>query len=367
MNPEQRAARRLPLAMLAACATILPNGNAGAQIILQPGSTTDIQPADARCITTAAYVKGPGPNPVDNPLQQSCVAGAEPGSRRARFYQNARNGLLGPGFHDPNEAEVDLRTKTGFHTAFSIEADPDQVPSLVPIQFSVPVSWRGILFNDSVIPPDPVITRTPAHATVNLILQLVDTDTSEVVASNAFHTVSHAGIKGCLTVPKSAASAAKMLISCVVATEESDEGEATVTLTTIARTGASYDIQLHAFGETYSFATEPPAGIAGFGGHPRLDYDGASGLTWSGPMRVRVGSDPAAQVSELQAQIDVLAANQLQLAAELERQQQAMVRLHRQGTGGGAIDAYSIAGLLVLLGLSGYLSRRRIALQLSRR
>ena len=353
--------RIFTIIVTAALVTGMLPTRADAQVTLQAGSSGEIQPSQARCVTVNAYVKGPGPNPVAGPTQ-SCVAGANPGSRKATFYQSARNGPLGAGPHDSGATTVDLRTTTGFYTQVLVEPVPGQSSSYVPIQLRMPVSWSGILFNDSAIPPDPVVSRTPAHATVNMTLQLVNLDAGEVVAANTFHVASHGGIRGCLSIPKSATSAAKILLTCIIAVEESDAGEATVNLAAIVETGVNYEIQLRLFGHTYSFATEPPAGgIGGFGGHPRLDYR-AGGLTWEGPMSFTVGSDAGTLITELQQQIDVLSSNQLQMATELAQQKELVLRFHTDGPGswggGGSIGPLAIAALFLMVGVFG-LGRRR--------
>lgn len=285
-----------------------------AQVLyLQAGTTTTVNSGQATCVHA---VDAPDP-------AKGTGAAMDSGCDGARLMMNLSSG------NTALPRTVNLSATSQLVVQFQVDTQsgaPDV--SLLPVQIAVPVVWKGVLLNDDIVPPDDPLKSVGAYTDVNGSLELVkgragvpETRGAEVSA-NHFMGAYHAGITGCLSVPKTKVKAAIMAAKCVAAVYKKEEGDGTIYLSGLIKTGQTYDVVLDLQGDVYTFNEGSTEGA----GHPTLNFevnllgknDPSFGLTWTHPMTISIGTDFQSRIQGFQNQIDQLRSQLMQLRHDFD-------------------------------------------------
>lgn len=289
---------------------LLPARLSAQELTLTSGTTTLVAAGDAACVTQVTVRNNNNQGVVG---RQGC-----PGNRAITF--------LSTGTLVPNT--VDLTASTRFVKQFHVAAvQGAPKSSFLPVLIAVPVSWQGVLNNDSVIPPVGPLQSVGANVDVNMFLRLTQgtpTDPARAtVTENRFNAASNAGISGCLSIPTDGPAAVALAATCVGAllVAQTSQGTATVYLSTIVETGKTYNIELELLTDLFSFNTST---ILHPSGHPEANFEqnqvtsAPFGLTWTDPMSITVGTDFQSTIQALQDEITQLRADLNMLRQEFK-------------------------------------------------
>ena len=289
---------------------LLPARLSAQELTLTAGATTTVAPGDAVCITDLVIRNDATASDAKKDL--GCTNAAP-----FRLFTNLATGL------NVVPHRVDLTATARFVKQFHVQAvQGAATPSFVPILIAVPVSWQGTLFNDSsVLGPSTDIVG--AHIDENMFLRVTQGDPQAPipprtnVTENRFNAASHAGISGCLSIPTDGPAAAATAVSCLLALLQFNEASATVYLSTIVETGKTYNIELVLRSDLFS--ANSGVLLGGLGGHPQGNFEiGASGLVWTDPMTITVGTDFQSNIQGLQDEINQLRADLNMLRQEFK-------------------------------------------------
>jgi hypothetical protein len=184
--------------------------------------------------------------------------------------------------------------------------------SWLPVHVVIPVHWVGRGFNDSLDPTD-----ISAYLAVNSVARLTEGTAGNpalagrIVSEVPFEGFTHGGPSGCLSVPKGIVSAAITAVKCVTGFFMKEEGDSHVDLLAVLQTGITYNIEVDIQGDIYSRDTGPQIAGGVLRAHPRIDFESGItgdpfGLSISGDIRVTVGTSIAAELQDLQNQINQL-------------------------------------------------------------
>src|SRR5690349_3424674 len=244
------------------------------------GTITTVAPGDDNCRT-------------DETIRTDVTDGGinDHGCMDTRLFTNL---ITGEGLNPFTIDRVDLTATARFVKQFHVQAvQGAPTTSFVPILIAVPVMWRGLLSNDSVVPALGPLDSVGAHIDVNMFLRITQGTPADpartTVTENRFNTASHAGIAGCLAIPEdSVASAATIAGTCALAVLQINAGSGTVYLSGIVETGKTYNIELELRSDLFSLN----AGIlrvGALGGHAIGDFavnvinNNPFGLIWMSP------------------------------------------------------------------------------------
>jgi len=293
---------------------LLPARLSAQELTLPAGATSMVAAGDASCIS-GLTIRNDATAPE---------AKKDHGCTGTRLFTNLATGVtLLP-------ETVDITASARFVKQFHVKAvQGAATTSFVPILIAVPVSWRGVLFNDSTVLPIGPLDSVGAHVDVNMFLQLTQGDpldpTRTTVTENRINGASHGGIAGCATIPsgETLVSVANVVAKCALAVFERNLGSGTAYLSTIVETGKTYNIELELRSDLFSLN----AGLlklGGLGGHAHGNFetnifnDKPFGLIWTAPMSITVGTDFQSNLQALQDEITQLRADLSTLRQEFK-------------------------------------------------
>jgi hypothetical protein len=204
----------------------------------------------------------------------------------------------------PVDLQTNLRTLiTRFEVPVNTQATND---AYVPVHIGTLVKWSGRLLNWTGVPA--------ANVGVEMWLRLREGSASDpsykglLIAQTNINTVMHGGVNACISFPKGAAGTAALFAKCLLAAWARDSGSFRPEISALLKAGQVYNLEVEFIGyitngiELPGPAYEPE----------QIDYDEAGSLACVGTI-IRTGSDPAAQIGDLQMQIDELKAKLRQL------------------------------------------------------
>jgi hypothetical protein len=209
---------------------------------------------------------------------------------------------------------VDLRTSLRtLITQFEIPAIAQAINvAYVPVHIGTVVNWQGRLLNWTGVPA--------ADVGVEMWLRLREGSAGDptykglLVAQTNINTVVHGGVNACISFPKGAAGTAALFAKCLLAAWATDSGSFRPEISALVKAGQVYNLEVELVGYIGTRVEVPgPAYVP-----EQIDYDEAGSLAWVGTI-IRTGSDPVAQIGDLQMQIDELEAALQQLRRDFER------------------------------------------------
>jgi hypothetical protein len=265
-----------------------------AQETVLPGGVHTIAPAQMDCITNETVITE-GPNMT---VRTGCD-----GARSTVLIESGETLL-------PHAVSVSAGVKRV--AQFRIDDGTGAgTGSWLPVHVVIPVHWVGRGFNDSLDPTD-----ISAYLAVNSLARLTEGTSGNpslagrTVSEVPFEGFTHGGPNGCLSVPKGAVSAAITAVKCVAGFFMKEEGNSHVDLLAVLQTGVTYNVEVDLQGEVYSLDTGPQVFGGALRAHPRVDFESDSsdpfGLSITGDIRVTVGTSIAAELQDLQNQINTL-------------------------------------------------------------
>jgi len=218
----------------------------------------------------------------------------------------------------PNINGVNVSAFSQLIVQFQVDTQPGAPDvSTLPVLISLPVTWKGTLFNDGVIPPVGPLDPLAAHADVNgkLYLALGQSgapgNVGTTISAINFMGAAHGGITGCLSVPKGAISGALMIGKCVIDAFKKEQGNGIFYISGEIRTGQTYDVVLELDGDIFTLCAAA-AGCIPRDGEPAVNFetepvtdkaDSSFGLTWTDVMTITVGTDFQSRIAGLQNEI----------------------------------------------------------------
>src|SRR6266481_528754 len=281
---------------------LLPAQLSAQELTLTSGATTTVAAGDAACLTDLT---------IRNDVTD--FGKKDHGCTGTRLFTNLATGIAAIPFDMP---KVDLTATARFVKQFHVQAvQGAATTSFVPILIAVPVSWRGLLFNDNAVPGLGPLDSVGAHIDVNMFLRITQGTARATVTENRFLGATHAGIAGCLSIPSATAvSGANLAAKCLLAIVQDNEGSGTVFLSGIVETGKTYNIELELRSDLFSFDAGVER-VGAFGGHPQGNFannvfnNEPFGLIWTSPMSITVGTDFQSNIQALQNEITQLRAD----------------------------------------------------------
>jgi len=278
-----------------------------AQVLHLQAGTTTVDSAQATCDQAVLPTSNPGILMV-----VGCSAG-----RLTMVLQ----GNLSPSF---STHTVDASAYSRLVVQFQVDTQPGAPDvSFVPVVITVPVSWKGILGDSSLVPPD-FGASVDSFADVNGQLYLatgqagIPQNVGPTVATNNFLAATHSGVAGCLTVPKTAVAAALMIGKCGADGLKKEQGNGTIYIAGLIQTGQTYDAVVELDGHVFGHGggvngcTAAGCGVVDFQRTLFGDPDPSAGLFWSGSMTITIGTDFQSRIAGLQKEIGDLQ-NQLNM------------------------------------------------------
>lgn len=277
---------------------LFPESLAAQVLYLQAGTTTSVQSGQATCEHNVNIVNNNDARGTGSAMESGCTGG--------RLTVNLVSGQTAL----PHTVNVSATSQ--LVVQFQVDTQPGAPDvSLLPVQIAVPVVWKGVLLNDTLVPSSGPLASIGAYTDVNGSLELRKGGAK--VSTNNFMGAYHAGISGCLSVPKTEVKAAIMAAKCAAGSFKKEEGNGTIYLSGLIQTGQTYDVVLELAGDLYTLNEEigPLAPTGPDIGQPELLFGGSLvnqplGLTWSGPMTISIGTDFQSRIAGLQNQIDQL-------------------------------------------------------------
>lgn len=283
---------------------LCPESLAAQELYLSAGTTATVDSSQATCVHAIS-----APNPPSKGVTDSGCSG-----NAITMYLFSGSPVVPQTVHVLATSELDVQ--------FQVDTQSGAPgPSVLPVLIAVPVSWKGGLDNDSLIPPSNVLASAGAYVNVNASLRLLQgqagnpgASQDQEVNSNRFMGSTNAGISGCFTsVPGDLISAALMLANCTVGIFQRNQGNGTIYVSGLIQTGQTYEVRLELDGEIYTLAAggAPPLHV----GNPLLNFednpltgqpDSSFGLAWTGPMTITIGTDFQSRIADLQNQINQL-------------------------------------------------------------
>jgi hypothetical protein len=276
---------------------LLATGLSAQELTLVDGTTTNVTPDAAACVNELMVRSDTG----STTKKQGCSG------NRATVHLDAGVTLL--------PRTVDLTASTRFVLQFHVQpVQGAPKNSFLPILIAVPVKWRGGVFNDNALPNPGALAGLAGFANVNMFLRLTEGTPANPeargnqVQENRFMGASHAGIGGCLSVPKTKVQAGVMIAKCALAVFQRDEGSGTIYLSALVETGKTYNIELELLVDVFSPDTAPPTAAPDVA-HPIANFEqdpvfsDPFGLTWANVMSITVGTDFQSSIQGLQNEI----------------------------------------------------------------
>ncbi|HET8922361.1 MAG TPA: hypothetical protein VFN26_05115 [Candidatus Acidoferrum sp.] len=287
---------------------LLPARLSAQELTLTAGTTTLVAKGDAVCVNDLRV----GSDTHATTKSQGCSG------NRATVNLNAGITLL--------PMMVDLTASTRFVKQFHVAAVQGAPKnSFLPILIAVPVKWRGGIFNDNALPNPLALPGLVGFANVNMFLRLTEGTPGNPaargtgVSETRFMGASHGGIVGCLDIPATEVTAAKMLATCALAVFQRDDGSGTIYLSAVVESGKTYNIELELLVDVYSPDTAPPLSGPPDLAHPHANFEhdldpldsdpDPFGLTWNDSMSITVGTDFQSNIQALQDEITQLRAD----------------------------------------------------------
>src|SRR5579859_5343102 len=180
---------------------------------------------------------------------------------------------------------------------FQVDTQPGAPDvSVLPVVITLPVTWKGSLEDGDLVPLTGPSSGLGSFADVNGQLYLATGQAGNLqavgptIATNNFMAATHTGVAGCLSVPKTAVSAALMVGECAAGVLKKEQGNGTIYLSGMIQTGQTYDVVLELEGSVFAASS---GGV--LGGSPTGDglvdfrddffgkIDPSRGLIWTDP------------------------------------------------------------------------------------
>lgn len=276
---------------------LLPAGLSAQVLHLQPGTTT-VNSSQATCDQAVLPTSNPG-----IVMGANCSAGK---------LTMVLQGNTDPSF---STHTVDVSAYSRLIIQFQVDTQPGAPDvSFLPVVITVPVSWKGILGDSSLVPP-AFGASVGSFADVNGQLYLATGQAGNppnigpTVAINNFLAATHTGVAGCLTVPKTAVAALLMIGKCGADGLKKEQGNGTIYISGLIQTGQTYDAVVELDGHVFGHGggvngcTAAGCGVVDFQRTLFGDPDPSAGLFWSGPMTITIGTDFQSRIAGLQKEI----------------------------------------------------------------
>jgi len=296
---------------------LLPAGSSAQELTLQAGTTTTVNSSQASCLQEVLPTTQPGS------IMRTGCSGDQ--------LTMVLDGSLG---FTTSPHRVDVSAFSRLVLQFHVDTQPGAPDvSVLPIVITVPVSWKGILADSDIVPLPGPLASLSSFADANGQLYLatgqagIPQFVGPTIATNNFMAATHAGVVGCLSVPKTAVQGALMIAKCAADGIKKEQGNGTIYLSGMIQTGQTYDIVLELSGHVFSFSAggpfpfgDPPTGIGIVDFNQTLfgKIDPSAGLFWSGPMTITIGTDFQSRIAGLQNEITVLQRQLAELGKEFK-------------------------------------------------
>lgn len=257
---------------------------ASAQMVLDPGQSHVITPAQTNCL-----------QPIESVISSdTAIATAQADCDTATGEADVDTKVVG------NGNSVEAIAASVFQFPFVImDVGGGTGPSRVPIHVAASTEWATRLLNDHAF-------ALQGHASMDILLQLREDPVpggsrGRVIERTTILGATHGGISGCLSIPTDPAGAVSMAISCALTLAQRLRGSTLATLSAVVEVGKTYSIELQIV------ARASDIGTVGYVAESSSDVIApqAPGLKWE-RMVINVGTDPNVVVADLQRQIDEL-------------------------------------------------------------
>jgi hypothetical protein len=233
---HERALRSLAIAALTLAPGAFPSERArAAEVVdLAAGAVHTVTPADTECV--ASSFDDGNPNTLC-PIRSGAIC--EPGGEAGLDVITCVTLLEAEGSaHAQYQFWFRVKPAASGGTAASA------APSFVPIQIFAPdVLWDLKLLNGS-------LSESAGVATATYFLRLRSNPSNDaaspgtVVTQTPILLATHGGISGCLSVPTGIDDVVNLAISCVLASNQIQQGGASPSLSAIVEVGRAYSVEL---------------------------------------------------------------------------------------------------------------------------
>ena len=277
---------------------LLPAGLSAQALHLKAGTTTKITSDQATCEHEVSNLADP-PTGGLNPTV------AESGCEGGRLTLDLDSGLP---FNVFGNATIEFNAHSQLVVQFQVDTQPGAPDvSFLPVQITIPVTWKGTLNNNNLVPNSGPLAPAAAFSDINgeLFLALGQPGDPRFVgttlASNNFMGASHGGILGCISLPKTAVQAALLVAKCARDVSKREEGNGTIYLSGIIQTGQTYDLVLQLQGDIFTQGNYNEQDGVNF----QDDKFGTDpfGLFWTDAMTITIGTDFQSRIAGLQNEI----------------------------------------------------------------